>query len=521
MAEANDIIRLIQEGGKPDEVLASIGVQTSDLPPVMMPFLTTLFSFIVSMKESVDNNSEQLRALNSQIEKISNILEAKNNTNSTNSSIPPSKEGLRKPNRKTGLREPSGRKRGAQKGHEGKGLARIEAGITEEKNHYPEECLACENLTCCLGNMAAMATGHVYETATVMIDRKHVAYSIVCPKMKKLLKAIMPGEVKSTQQYGNSIRTIIIDTWATGITSIKRLADLVQERIGGRISEGTIMKVIVEFAASCSSAISKIREYLISAAVKGADETGMRTDGILYWLHTVCNEKATYLYADRKRGFRAIEKDGLLMNAGGILVHDCWSSYFNLHNTTHAICLQHIQRELRGAALREKGHEAYFKRLEDFLLDMRKRKNDAIEAGKDCLDEETIRRLRTEYAALIDEGLETFRLPKRKSILKLGRIPQGKTRSLLLRLKENTDAVFCFIENFDAWFTNNEAERSFRISKVRQSVSKCFRTEKGLSGFAAIMSVLDTANKNGINRIEMIKAVLDGTADTLLAPVLV
>ena len=65
MAEANDIIRLIQEGGKPDEVLASIGVQTSDLPPVMMPFLTTLFSFIVSMKESVDNNSEQLRALNS------------------------------------------------------------------------------------------------------------------------------------------------------------------------------------------------------------------------------------------------------------------------------------------------------------------------------------------------------------------------------------------------------------------------------------------------------------------------
>lgn len=65
-----------------------------------------------------------------------------------------------------------------------------------------------------------------------------------------------------------------------------------------------------------------------------------------------------------------------------------------------------------------------------------------------------------------------------------------------------------------------ESERSFRVSKVRQSVSKCFRTEKGLSCFAAIMSVLDTAKKNGINRIEMIKAVFDGTADTLLAPVL-
>lgn len=520
MAETNDIIKLIQEGSKPDAVLASIGVQASDLPPAMMPFLSTLFSFIVSVKESVDNNSEQLKALTDQIEKISNLLEAKNNTNSTNSSIPPSKEGLRKPNRKTSLREPSGRKRGAQKGHEGKGLAKVEADITEEENHYPKECLACENLACCLGNMTAMVTGHVYETATVMIDKKHVAYSIVCPKMKKLLKAMMPEEVKSTQQYGKSIKTLITDTWATGITSIKRLADLVEERIGGRISEGTIVKVIVEFAASCSSAISKIREYLIRAAVKGADETGIRTDGILYWLHTVCNEKATYLYADRKRGFKAIEKDGLLLNAEGILVHDCWSSYFQLDNTTHAICLQHIQRELRGAALREKGHEEYFRRLEDFLLGMRKLKNDAIEAGRDCIDEETVQKLRAEYTALIDEGLEIFRQPKRKSILKLGRIPQGKTRSLLLRLKENTDAVFCFIENFDAWFTNNESERSFRVSKVRQSVSKCFRTEKGLSCFAAIMSVLDTAKKNGINRIEMIKAVFDGTADTLLAPVL-
>lgn len=113
--------------------------------------------------------------------------------------------------------------------------------------------------------------------------------------------------------------------------------------------------------ALCAESLAKIRSYLSCATFKGADETGLRADGRLMWLHTVCNDNATYLYADRKRGFNAIESDGLLLDARGILIHDCWGSYFKLPNMAHAICLQHIQRELRAAAIREKCHEEYFK----------------------------------------------------------------------------------------------------------------------------------------------------------------
>ena len=67
------------------------------------------------------------------------------------------------------------------------------------------------------------------------------------------------------------------------------------------------------------------------------------------------------MQTNKKRGFKAIEDDGLLLDASGSLIHDCWSSYFRLESVSHAICLQHIQRELRDAALKEPKYKEYFK----------------------------------------------------------------------------------------------------------------------------------------------------------------
>lgn len=331
------------------------------------------------------------------------------------------------------LREKSGRKPGGQVGHKGNGLAGIAVDETVVTDHYPGECMDCPHREECLNRMKCIAAGHVYETRTIVVDNTHKEYGIVCPMARKLYKASLEeADVASYQQYGNSIKSAILVLWSVGISSIKRIGRMMRNLFRISLSEGTIQNIIDGFADRCDKGVEVIKSYLSKAKVKGADETGLRTDGSLHWLHVVCNDKATYLYANKKRGFRAMEDDGLLLDASGSLIHDCWSSYFKLESVSHAICLQHIQRELRGAALKEPKHKEYFKSVEDLLLEMRKAKLDAMERGMTSLNKSKTASFKKIYRHLITKGLETFKQPKRKSRLRLGKIPQGKVRSLLL-----------------------------------------------------------------------------------------
>ena len=519
---------LIARGASIDEIASSFGLDVNVLPPEWVLFFSnsmmltcSMMTQLESFNTKMEGMNEKVDALTSAIGSLQDSLREKNSRNSSNSSLPPSSDGYSKPNRNTSLRGKSGRKPGAQKGHKGNGLKKVVADETSRHDHYPAECMKCGSFASCVALMKVVSTGHVYETKTVVIDNEHKAYSIVCPKMRRCLCGDNPIDVKSSQQYGVSVKEYVVSLWSVGVTSLNRLRKLACRQLGLEVSEGTVSSILVDFASRCGKAVETIKEFLKRSRTKGADETGMRTEGSLHWLHVVCNDKATYMYADKKRGFDAVAgKDGILLDSFGTLIHDCFSPYFKLTNMEHAICLQHVQRELRAATIREKGEAEYFKDLEAFLLEMRTAKMDAIEAGKASLDNKTIEDFRKRFRLKIAEGLSKFKKPKRCR-LKLGKIPEGKTRSLLLRLQEREDAVFKFLEDFDVEYTNNESERSLRPSKIRQSVSKCFRKLDGLKRFAAIQTVLDTANKNKIDHSTIIRAVLDGTADSLLASVLV
>ena len=86
-------------------------------------------------------------------------------------------------------------------------------------------------------------------------------------------------------------------------------------------------------------------EQVTAAAVAGFDETGVRSDGSLHWLHTVSTEWLTWYFAHRKRGTEALDAAGVLPNFSGRAIHDCWRSYLN-YDCDHGFCNAHLLREL-------------------------------------------------------------------------------------------------------------------------------------------------------------------------------
>ena len=324
MAVAKEkISELIASGASTDELLSSYDVDSSSLPSNAMLLISDLIMTVLSMQGSINGMNDKLSQMDNTISDLkdavtdlSSSLRERSNKNSSNSSKPPSSDGYSKPAPKS-LRKKSGRKPGGQPGHEGHGLGKIIADRVDVERHYPKQCMECSCFAECVSMMRAIGTGHIYETETVIVDKQYTAYSIMCPQMKKMLRGALPKEVKSSQQYGDSIKAHIVGQWAIGVSSMKRACELMESHIDRIVSEGTASAIISDFAKKCKELASKIRDHLSKCKVRGADETGLRANGKLHWLHVVCNEKATYLYADAKRGFDAISKDGLLLDASG------------------------------------------------------------------------------------------------------------------------------------------------------------------------------------------------------------
>ena len=137
--------------------------------------------------------------------------------------------------------------------------------------------------------------------------------------------------------------------------------------------------------------------------------------------------------------------------------------------------------------------------------------NAAVNASSTgILTEDEIKDYEERYLAILEAGKnECPELPAKTSNKK-GKVKRTRPRNLLLRLLNYMGDTLRFISKPDVPFTNNNAEREIRMTKVQQKISGCFRSMRGAKMFCLIRSYIITSGKHGISPVEALKMLFKG-----------
>ena len=428
------------------------------------------------------------------------VLQGQLNKNSKNSSKPPSSDGYKKPRTKSS-RKSGSRNSGGQKGHKGHTLEPVENPDHTEV-HRVEQCTVC-GATLENTGVAGYQKRQVFDIPPIKLEvTEHRAEIKVCPGCSTANTASFPPDVTTSVQYGSRIKALAVYLNNYQFVPLERISEFFEDVFGHRPSEAIILQANATCAESVKLANEAIKEQLIHADVVNFDETGLRVENKLNWLHVACTPDLTYYDVHRKRGGAAMDAIGILPEFEGTAVHDHWSPYFGYEGLTHGLCNSHHLRDL-AFVLEQYGQE-WAEKLSCCLIDIKK-EVDLTRQYSDHLDPEKIAVYEALYDEIIEEGLER-NPPPQKEPGKRGRVKQSPPKNLLDRLKEHKREVLAFMYDFSVPFDNNQAERDVRMMKVKQKVSGTFRTSEGADIFCRIRGYISTARKNG-------RRVLDAILD--------
>jgi transposase len=458
-----------------------------------------------------------LRRKNTELEKENAILKKEVQhlkdqllKNSRNSSKPPSSDGFKKepkPKPKS-LREKSNRKSGGQKGHKGHKLQRRE-NPDEVVLHEVEFCCHCgKDLK--TASVIEVQKRQVFDIPPLAIQvTEHQSEIKRCSCCGKETVAEFPTGLVQEAQYGPRIKVFLTYINQYHFVPYDRARQLIRDVFNQNISEGTIKNILNKCYHLLEETEHKIKAGLLNSDLLHHDETGMRTAGKLYWQQVACTEKLTCYGIYKNRGRDAMDEMGILPNYKGNMIHDHFLPYFKYGNK-HILCNAHHLREL--IFIEENHNQAWAKHMKGLLLAIKNQRDKFKEAGKKQFTHLRLETYERCYDEIVMMGLwhpDNLNLPRTGK--KRGTQKQSKGRNLSDRLRYHKKKVLAFMYDFDIPFDNNLAERDLRMSKVKQKVSGCFRSEAGGKYFCRIRSYISTAKKNGIQILDALEKVFLGT----------
>jgi transposase len=315
--------------------------------------------------------------------------------------------------------------------------------------------------------------------------------------------AAAPDGVDAPVQYGPRIAAIIVYLYAGQFLSKKRTAQALAELFGIPLSSGTVAALTARAAGRLDGFLEEVRARIAAAEVAGFDETGLRVEGRLRWVHCARTGKYTLVFCHPRKGAEATNAMGVLPSFGGVAVHDASAPYDTCAAPGHQLCCAHAARELQAVSdCAPAGEWCWAAQAAGALAAMQRLVAEAIRQGLDAADPGALATQAGLYhsAALIGISQTAARSGK---LMK-------KHNALARRLLNRQDDYLRFTRDLQVPANNNGSERDIRMIKLRQKVSGCLRTLTGATQFCAIRSYLSTAAKHGVSFFDALTTLTEG-----------
>lgn len=434
-------------------------------------------------------------------------LENQQHKDSRNSSKPPSGDGFKK--RTKSLRKKSERPSGGQVGHPGSTLE-WSADIDEVVQHLVN---ACESCGASLSAVAAIdyERRQVHELPPLRLQViEHQAEIKCCAQCEWHTRGQFPAEVNSPVQYGSGLKGLMVYLMDTQLLPSARTCEVLSEVLGCQVSEGTLYNARTQCFERLAPVEAQIKGSIMTSAVMHCDETGLRVNSKLWWLHVASTAHLTYYFVHSKRGQKAIDEMAILPTFKGISVHDGWQSYF-LYDCLHSLCNAHHLRELRFVT--ERYEQPWAAEMTTLLVKIKTAVDDAKGNADTALARSQLIKFERRYRSLLADGFKANPPPPVDESLpkKRGRVKQSPPKNLLDRLQAHQSAVLAFMHNFQVPFDNNQAERDVRMMKLKQKISGCFRSPLGAQQFCRTRGYVSTLRKQGLSVLNALKCVFLGS----------
>ena len=520
-----------------------------------MPSYEELAALVVAQAAQLGQQAVLIEALRVEIA----ALRRQVGRDSGNSSQPPSKDGLgarakaraekRAREQEVGGPGPGGdagggsvaeggagvkRKQGGQRGHRGRGLARV-ADPTHIKPVEPPACGGC-------GAGLAGAPGEVGYSVQVF-DLPAFALEVTEYLMMRRVcgcgqatTADAPSQVRGGPVcYGPQVGAAAAWLASQDVIGIERAADMMAALLGVPVSTGFVSSCLARLDAALTNAgfEEELKAALREQAVLGTDETpapltatgaaGEKTedcsnpqvftvrtmrDYTRGWAGDSTQDRAGDLVwygAAGTRTKKAITEFGILETFAGILVRDDFGGYVSYDQQLVGVqqCLSHLLRYLDDAYDIDPGTQLWARQVADALRSAIHAHNTARRKGTGR-DLEVIARARRSFDQGVAAGISiNLSRPWHK----------GNHPGLILarRLKRKADQVWLFTTRLDVPPTNNGSEAAIRGFKLAEKVQGCWRTLTTLRRHCRIRSYLVSARNHGHPPLDAIRDAFNAT----------